>query len=80
MTQQIDASRFTRATGNLKKVAIFLALIGVTMLYLGWIRYPIGGETMMQEMVWVIRIVSIMILYVSLKCFLIERYLKSERG
>ncbi len=80
MSHQIDASRFTRATGNLKKAAIFLGLIGVTMLYLGWIRYPMGGETIVQEMVWVIRIASIMILYVSLKCFLIERYLKSDNG
>jgi len=76
MTQQIDPSRFKRATVNLKKLAIFLALIGLTLLYLGWIRYPLEEEPGMQEMVWVFRIVSVVILYASLKCFLIGRYLE----
>jgi len=61
MTQQIDATRFKRATVNLKKVAIFLALIGLTLLYLGWIRYPLGEASLVREMVWVLRITPIVI-------------------
>lgn len=78
MTQQIDPSRFKRATVNLKKLAIFLALIGLILLYLGWIRYPLEEEPGIQEMVWVFRIVSVVILYASLKCFLIERHLRTS--
>ena len=38
MTQSVDPARFERATVNLKKVAIFLGLIGATLLFLGWLR------------------------------------------
>ena len=75
MTEPIDPARFERATANLKKLAIFLALIGLVLLYVGWLRYPLGDEAMMREMVWVLRIASIVILYAALKGFLIARYL-----
>jgi hypothetical protein len=74
-TTQIDTKRLKRATGNLNKVAILLALVGLTLLYLGWIRYPVESEDLMREMVWCLRIVTVVILYISLKCFLIARYL-----
>ena len=75
MTQPIDPARLERATTNLKKLAIFLALIGLALLYFGWLRYSLGDETMMGEAVWVLRIVSLLILYASLKCYMIARYL-----
>lgn len=78
MTQQIDAVRFERTTTNLKKVAILLALVALILLYLGWIRYSPGDETVIQEMVWALRIVSMVIIYVALKCFLIGRYLEAS--
>lgn len=72
---QIDTERLKRATGNLNKVAIVLAIVGLALLYLGWIRYPVESKDLMREMVWCLRIVAVIILYVSLKCFLIVRYL-----
>ena len=75
MTESNDDKRLKRATTNLKKVAVFLALIGFVTLYLGWIRYSLEGDSIIQEMVWTLRIVSILIVYASLKCFLIGRYL-----
>ncbi len=73
-----ENGRLERATGNLKKVAIFLALIGLTMLYLGWIRYLPDHGTVVEEPVWVMRVTSILVLYASLKCFLIGRYLSGR--
>ena len=75
MTQLIDPARLERATANLKKLVIFLVLIGLALLYLEWFRYPLGDETVVREMVWALRIVSLLILYASLKCYMIARYL-----
>ena len=75
MTQLIDPACLERATANLKKLVIFLVLIGLALLYLEWFRYPLGDETVVREMVWALRIVSLLILYASLKCYMIARYL-----
>lgn len=76
MTESNEDGRLKRATTNLKKVAVFLALIGFVTLYLGWIRYSLESDPIIQEMVWTLRIVSILIVYAALKCFLIGRYLE----
>jgi hypothetical protein len=80
MRTQSDLERHKIATINLKKVTIFLAVVGAIVVYLGWIRYPFEEEGLLREMAWVIRIVSIVVIYVALKCFLILRYFNASRS
>ena len=62
--------RFQRATGNSRKLAIFLALIALFTAWGGWVHS--------LEADWVLRISSIAISYAALKCFLIHRCLRAS--
>ena len=73
----MNEDRISRVSANLRKLSIFLSLIFVALFYVGWFRLSSG--VIASEIVWIIRIGSILVGYSALKCFFSNRYL-NEAG
>ncbi len=72
----MDSERLDRVSSNLTKVSILLAVTGITLVYGTWFG-PLKstGETPS----WIWKVASILVLYSSVKCFAINRYLGSKK-
>jgi len=69
----MNEDRIGRVSVNLRKLSIFLSLIFIVLFYVGWFRLSSGVIT--SDIVWIIRVGSILVGYSALKCFFINRYL-----
>jgi len=69
----MNEDRIGRVSANLRKLSIFLSLIFVVFYYVGWFR--LSSELIESEIVWIIRVGSILVGYSAVKCFFINRYL-----
>jgi len=70
----MNSDRIDRVSSNLKKLSAFLAVVGIALLYAGWIALP--QETVSTGL-WIVRIGGVLVIYAAAKDFAIEKYLKA---
>ncbi len=73
----MNTNRFDRASSNLLKLSMFLAVTTAVLVYAGWFALLANPDSVA---LWCVRIGAVSVGYGALKCFAIQRYMNSNQS
>ena len=75
LKRNVDERLFDRAYSNLQKVSIFLFVIGLGLIYIGFFRYDSLEAQEFKELLVIVRVSCLVMFYLGIKIRMISNYL-----